>query len=212
MSFSLAVALLIAVAVQGSSAANVTFCANKISHPVTIKKGSSHCKKGQARWVVASGDVGATGAIGPTGSNGVDGAKGAAGAVGAMGAIGPTGATGVSGPTGATGAQGVTGAIGPTGATGATGTTGAKGATGNTGPPSLTTSHVVVVGPSASTASVTCNSGALMGGGASGATGSVTLSGPLTGATLSTGGQTPNGWQASVDVGDVSVYAICSGP
>jgi hypothetical protein len=155
------------------------------------------------------GRVGPKGAMGPAGPAG---AQGLTGAIGATGPAGPAGAAGPAGPAGATGATGPTGPTGPIGATGPTGPTGA------TGPAGIAASHVVRVDTTGTgTATATCASGVLLGGGGFDATpGNPTLSSfpsDNTG-TPATNGSSPNSWTVTGIFGtdDMTAYAICSGP
>ena len=127
----------------------------------------------------ANGADGAQGLPGADGANGADGAQGPKGDTGATGAQGRrNGATGAQGPKGDTGATGAAGAVGATGATGAqgpkgdTGATGAQGLQGIQGPAGPHATFTVVTGTATpsngdanKTASATCSTGVVVGGG-----------------------------------------------
>jgi hypothetical protein len=174
-------------------------------------------RRGRVGPTGATGSTGATGPAGPAGPTGPQGPAGPAGS----GSTGATGATGPAGPVGAqglTGATGATGPAGPTGATGATGPTGPTGATGPTGPAGVAASHVVRVDTTGTgTATATCASGVLLGGGGFDAIpGDPFVSSfpsDNTG-TPAANGSSPDSWTVvgifSTD--DMTAYAVCSGP
>jgi len=122
-----------------------------------------------------AGEVGPAGPSGPVGARGDAGPPGPPGAQGPIGAAGPAGIQGPQGAQGPQGLPGATGPAGPAGATGATGPQGPAGPTGPQGPPGPAGSTRVLGTPVTSavnaarhtlvTATATCPSGVLLGGG-----------------------------------------------
>jgi len=115
------------------------------------------------------GAQGGQGPIGAAGPAGIQGGPGAQGIQGDPGPQGPPGATGPAGPAGATGATGPQGPAGPTGPQGPAGPTGPQGPAGPAGSTRVlgtpVTSAVNAARHTLVTATATCPSGVLLGGG-----------------------------------------------
>jgi len=205
----------------------------RLVHRRPCRRGERLIVWNQRGKIGATGPIGAAGAIGPAGPPGPAGSSGPRGEVGPTGSPGPPGAVGPLGPAGPQGdpgpqgVQGDPGPQGPQGDPGPPGPAGPQGPAGAQGPAGPAGSLRVVGTPVTSavnaarntfvTATATCPSGVLLGGGGQVTT---TSANPDRAVLVSSYPSSTTGWtvvavvnQGALGTGrtmTVQAYALCS--